>query len=196
MVQAPQARLVAKVRTLGRGNVDRLPRLDDHPGPAGRFGVPDSGRSSRQREQQPAARVEPGRLDSRQKRSGPGEVPSQRRVGREPAAVDRQALVGGLGSERQPVRLSRLDVVNTRLAKGGPYLLGTRFSLADFYLSFWVAWIMALDRDGVRKRLPSIAKLYELVRSRPSAAPYLDETERWSEDYADMMKKNPAGVVA
>jgi glutathione S-transferase len=92
--------------------------------------------------------------------------------------------------------LSRLDVVNTRLAKGGPYLLGTRFSLADFYLSFWVAWIMALDRDGVRKRLPSIAKLYELVRSRPSARPYLDGTERWSEDYADMMKTNPAGVVA
>ena len=92
--------------------------------------------------------------------------------------------------------LSRHDVMNTRLAKGGPYLLGTRFSLADFYLSFWVAWIMALDRDGVRKRLPSIAKLYELVRSRPSARPYLDGTERWSEDYADMMKTNPAGVVA
>ncbi len=92
--------------------------------------------------------------------------------------------------------LSRLDVMNTRLAKGGPYVLGTRFSLADFYVSYWVAWLVALDRDGVRKRLPSLARLYDLVRSRPSAAPYLDETERWSEDYADMMKKNPAGVVA
>jgi glutathione S-transferase len=83
--------------------------------------------------------------------------------------------------------------MNTRLAKGGPYLLGTRFSLADFYLSFWIAY---LDRDGVCKRLPSIARLYELVRSRPSATPYLEETERMAEAYADMMKKNPAGVIA
>ena len=92
--------------------------------------------------------------------------------------------------------LSRLDVVNTRLAKNGPYLLGTRFSLADFYLCFWVAWLAALDRDGVWERLPSIAELYDLVRSRASAAPYLDGTERWSVAYADMMKKHPAGVVA
>jgi glutathione S-transferase len=91
--------------------------------------------------------------------------------------------------------LSRLDVMNTRLAKSGPYVLGTRFSLADFYLSFWVAWLAALDRDGMWKRLPSIAKLYDLVRARPSAARYLEETERWSVDYAELMKKNPAGVV-
>ena len=86
--------------------------------------------------------------------------------------------------------------MNTRLAKSGPYVLGTRFSLADFYLSFWVAWVAALDRNGVCRRLPSIAKLYDLVRSRPSAAPYLDGTERWSVDYDAMMKKNPAGVIA
>jgi glutathione S-transferase len=89
--------------------------------------------------------------------------------------------------------LSRLDVMNTRLAKSGPYVLGARFSLADFYLSFWVA---LLDRDSVCKRLPSIAKLYSLVRSRPSATPYLEGTERMAEAYADMMKKNPEGVIA
>src|SRR5215468_11528903 len=37
--------------------------------------------------------------------------------------------------------LSRLNVMNTRLAKRGPYVLGTRFSLADFYLGFWVAYL-------------------------------------------------------
>jgi glutathione S-transferase len=88
--------------------------------------------------------------------------------------------------------LSRLDDMNTRLARSGPYVLGTRFSLADFYLCFWIAY---LDRDGVCKRLPSIAKLYDLVRSRPSATPYLEETERMAETYADMMKRNPAGVI-
>ena len=89
--------------------------------------------------------------------------------------------------------LSRLEVMNTRFTERGPYVLGTRFSLADFYLSFWIAY---LDRDGVCRRLPSLARLYDLVRSRPSATPYLEGTERSAEAYADLMKKNPAGVIA
>jgi glutathione S-transferase len=89
--------------------------------------------------------------------------------------------------------LSRLDVMNTRLAKNGPYVLGDRFSLADFYLSFWVVY---LDREAVRKRSPLVARLYDLVRSRPSAASYIEEAEKMSDTYADMMKKNPEGVIA
>jgi glutathione S-transferase len=89
--------------------------------------------------------------------------------------------------------LSRLNVMNTRLAKRGPYVLGTRFSLADFYLSFWVA---CLDREGMWEQFSSIAKLYDLVRSRPSAIPYLEGTERMAEAYAEMMKKHPGGVIA
>jgi glutathione S-transferase len=88
--------------------------------------------------------------------------------------------------------LSRLSVMNTRLAKKGPYVLGPRFSLADFYLCFWVAY---LDREGVCKQLPSIAKLYDLVRSRPSAMRYLEETERAAVAYAEMMQKHPGGVI-
>jgi glutathione S-transferase len=89
--------------------------------------------------------------------------------------------------------LSRLNIMNARLAKRGPYLLGPRFSLADFYLSFWVAY---LDREGVCRRFPSIAKLYEMVRSRPGAGSYLEETERMAAAYAKMMKENPYGVIA
>ena len=89
--------------------------------------------------------------------------------------------------------VSRLKVMNTRLAKRGPYVLGTRFSLADFYLIFWVAY---LDREGVCAQLPSIARLYDLVRSRPSARRYLEETERTADTYAEMMKKHPEGVFA
>ena len=89
--------------------------------------------------------------------------------------------------------LGRMEVMDTRLAKNGPYILGDRFSLADFYLSFWVAY---LDREGVCKRLPSVARLYNLVRSRPSVTPYLEETELMADAYAEMMKKNPAGVIS
>ena len=89
--------------------------------------------------------------------------------------------------------LGRLDVMNTRLAKGGPYVLGTRFCLADFYLCFWVA---LLGRDSVCGRLPAIATLYDRVRSRARATTYLEGAERIEREYADLMKKNPAGVIA
>jgi glutathione S-transferase len=89
--------------------------------------------------------------------------------------------------------LSRLEVMNTRLAKGGPYVLGDRFCLADFYLCFWIA---LLDPVGVCRRFAAIARMYDLVRSRPIARPYLEGAERMAEDYADLMRKNPAGVIA
>src|SRR5262245_36823527 len=89
--------------------------------------------------------------------------------------------------------LSCLDVINKRLARGcGPYLLGNRFSLADFYLSFWVA---DLDQDQVRKRCPKIARLYESVRARPTATPYLQQSERVAREWADMMRKSTTPLI-
>ncbi len=89
--------------------------------------------------------------------------------------------------------ISRLQVVNTKLAARGPFILGARFSLADFYLSFWIAY---LDKEGVCQRYPAVAKLYDLVQSRPTAASYLRETERMAADYAEMLKQRPGGVIA
>jgi glutathione S-transferase len=68
--------------------------------------------------------------------------------------------------------------MNTRVTKCGPYVLGDRFSLADFYLSYWMAF---LDRDVMCQRFSSIAKLYHLVKARPSATAYLEEVERAAE---------------
>ena len=99
----------------------------------------------------------------------------------------------GIQALSKSLVLRRLNVMNIRLAERGPYVLGTRFSLADFYLSIWVAF---LDREGVCMQFPSIAKLYDLVRSRPSAIPYLEGTERMAEASAEMMKKRPGGVIA
>lgn len=88
--------------------------------------------------------------------------------------------------------LTRLEVVETRLAKGGPYLLGQRFSLADFYLVFWIAY---LDREAVRGRCPCIGGLYDLVRSRRGVSPYLQETESMADAYVAMMSAAPEGVI-
>lgn len=99
----------------------------------------------------------------------------------------------GIQALAKSLVISRLGIVNNRLAQAGPYALGTRFSLADFYLCFWIA---LLDRDGVCAQLPAIGKLYDLVRSRPTATPYLDGADEMAKAYADLMKKNPAGVIA
>jgi glutathione S-transferase len=88
---------------------------------------------------------------------------------------------------------SCLETVNARLAKAGPHVLGPRFSLVDVCLCFWIAY---LDREAVCMRFSSIAALYGLVRSRPGARPYLEHTEQSAEAYADMMRRNPGGVIA
>ena len=99
----------------------------------------------------------------------------------------------GIQEQSKSLVLSRLGVLETRLAKRGPYLLGPRFSLADFYLCFWIAYV---DRTAACRQFPAFARLYGLVRSRPIAARYLEETEQASDAYIEKMKRNPGGVVA
>lgn len=89
--------------------------------------------------------------------------------------------------------LSRLQVIDTRLKDDGPYLLGRRFCMTDFYLCFWIAY---LDRDAVCTRYPAIARLYGLVQAQARAARYLDETEQMARAYADLMKEKPGGILA
>jgi glutathione S-transferase len=99
----------------------------------------------------------------------------------------------GIQDLTKSIVLSRLSVVNGRLEKGGPYVLGERFSLLDFYLSFWIA---LLDPVGVCGQFPSIATLYAMVRSRRGATHHIEAAERMAQAYSELMKKNPAGVIA
>ncbi len=98
----------------------------------------------------------------------------------------------GIQEQAKSSVLNRLDVMNTRLTRRGPYVLGNRFSLADFYLCFWVAY---LDREAACMRFPSISRLYGLVRSRPGALAFIEETEKMSDAYAEMIRTNPGGVI-
>jgi len=88
--------------------------------------------------------------------------------------------------------LDRLGIVNTRLTNGGPYLLGPRFSLADFHLCFWVALV---DRNSARAKYPAVATLYDLVRSRPGVTRHLADAEAMADEYNELVRKNPTGVV-
>ena len=88
--------------------------------------------------------------------------------------------------------LNRLGVMNERLSRKGPYLLGARFSFADFYLCFWIAY---LDRSLVCQRYPLLGRLYDLLRSRPRARDYLEETERAAAAYLAMLKEKGGTVI-
>jgi glutathione S-transferase len=89
--------------------------------------------------------------------------------------------------------LSRLGVMNEKLTKSGPHLLGPRFSFADFYLCFWIAY---LDRSLVSRRFPSLDRLYNLVLARPRVRACLEETERMAAAYLQMINKNGAVLIA
>jgi glutathione S-transferase len=89
--------------------------------------------------------------------------------------------------------LNRLEPVEKKLADAGPFLLGRRFSLADFYLCFWIGY---LDREMACAAWPSVARLYELVGDRPRAGRFLQETELAAAAYAAMTRDKPAGVIA
>ena len=88
--------------------------------------------------------------------------------------------------------LSRLAVVNARLEKSGPHLLGARFSLADTFLCFWIAY---LDRVAVCAQMSAIGRLYALVKARPKASALFAETEKAADDYAELMRQTPTGVI-
>ena len=89
--------------------------------------------------------------------------------------------------------ISRIETVNTRLASRGPHLLGDRFSFADFYLCFWIAY---LDHAEVCARWAHLAVLYETIRARPISGRYIAETEAAATAYAEMTRHTPAGLIA
>lgn len=105
----------------------------------------------------------------------------------------RRADDHGIQDQSRLLIFARLRVLDAKLAKCGPYLLGDRFSLADFYLCFWIAFI---NRKEVCLQFSAIATLYDLVRSRPRAAAHLDDTETQADAYDELMNKTPGGVIA
>ena len=89
--------------------------------------------------------------------------------------------------------LDRIEIMNTRLTKRGPFLLGQRFCLADFHLCFWIA---LLDRHEARAKFPAVAELYRRVRARPGVTRHLADAEAMADEYNALVRKNPTGVIA
>ena len=58
------------------------------------------------------------------------------------------------------------DVIEKRLAKEGPHLVGERFTAADLYLFMLTVWASPSERS-LLERCPNIARIAATVRARP-----------------------------
>jgi len=58
------------------------------------------------------------------------------------------------------------DLVENRLAKEGPYLVGERFTAADLYLFMLTIWANPSER-ALLERCRNIARVATTVRARP-----------------------------
>jgi glutathione S-transferase len=70
----------------------------------------------------------------------------------------------GRGGDAQANRL--FDIVDERLGREGPYILGDDFSAADIYLFMLALWAKPSER-ALLERCRNIARLSEEVRRRP-----------------------------
>ena len=65
------------------------------------------------------------------------------------------------------------DLIDRRLAKEGPYMVGERFSAADIYLFMLSIWAQPSER-ALHERCPNIARVAASVRARPRLKAALD----------------------
>ncbi len=72
--------------------------------------------------------------------------------------------------------MERWGVVERYLASNGPYHLGDRISLADLYMSIWVAYGTEKPYNLLEDH-PAIRTCYMAVRKRPRIKPLLAEIE-------------------
>jgi glutathione S-transferase len=76
-------------------------------------------------------------------------------------AAAQKALFAGV----EP-RLDRMWQHLDGVLADGPYLLGRRFSVADYYLCMLLRWSRNMPRPGFR--YAKLGRLYDLVRARPA----------------------------
>ena len=85
-----------------------------------------------------------------------------------------RADIPAVRDSAQEVALTRLEVIDRRVADPGPYYLGERFSLIDLYACFWVS---TFEREATFARCPAIERLYRRVRDRPKSRALFEEAE-------------------
>lgn len=65
------------------------------------------------------------------------------------------------------------DLIDKRLGREGPFVLGERLSAADYYIFMLACWAQPSE-TALRARCPNIARLSDAVRQRPKLKAVLD----------------------
>ncbi len=79
-----------------------------------------------------------------------------------------------------------LSVIDQRLATGGPFHLGERFSLVDLMTAYWAAY---LDTGKALDPYPALRRCIELVRQRPVLRDKFETWETMRAEYAALQAK-------
>lgn len=82
--------------------------------------------------------------------------------------------------------LERMSIIERRLAAGGPYHLGERFSLVDVTMAYWA---MYMENAGLLTELPAVRACFKLVEGRPKLRPKFDEAEDLRVKYVKLQAK-------
>ncbi|MCP5082417.1 MAG: glutathione S-transferase family protein [Alphaproteobacteria bacterium] len=83
--------------------------------------------------------------------------------------------------------LERLQVIEERLSKGGPYYLGERFSLIDLTLSYWTG---SLASQGLLEPFPAIGACTALVRARRKLQVHFAQLDEMRVKYAGLLAQD------
>jgi glutathione S-transferase len=79
----------------------------------------------------------------------------------------------------------RLEAVERRLARTGPFFLGPRFSLADLTLAYWLGYA---EHHPTWPRFPRLAALLDAARARPAPAPMFARQAEWARRWAERVR--------
>ncbi|NNF80997.1 MAG: glutathione S-transferase family protein, partial [Rhizobiales bacterium] len=77
--------------------------------------------------------------------------------------------------------LERLQVIEERLGKAGPYYLGERFSLIDLTLTYWTGSFASQD---LLEPFPATCACQALVRARPKLQAHFAQLDEMRVNYA------------
>lgn len=87
-------------------------------------------------------------------------------------------------SQAFEMAMERWGVVERHLAAHGPYHLGDKISIADFYMAVWAAFGFD-DSYNLLEDHPAVRACYDRVRERPLIKPLLLEIEGAIEGYIE-----------
>ena len=102
----------------------------------------------------------------------------------------RYGLSGDDAPAMKEMALAKFDkhlaIIEGRLAAGGPFHLGTRFSLVDIILAFWVTYV---DNPNRTKSFPAVNRCVKLTMERPKLCDHFDQLLSWKQQYAKMQSQ-------